>query len=226
MSKTIDMAGLRVFLAMPTHRDLHPQTVASIIGTRELMRERGIPLAIEVAYGGSLVSHGRAKMAAMFLEGDCNRLFWVDSDMVWDAKDFLKVAALSVHMPIVAAAYTAKQDPPLFMVRPVLGEVAANEWGCIPMRGLGLGFCCLQREAVETIAAGAPLRTFHQVDHAIPNPFIHDDDGNGSAEGEDMAFLRRAEEAGIPLWVDPTIELGHVGTKVYRARLLDHITRV
>ncbi len=34
--------------------------------------------------------------------------------------------------------------------------------------------------------------------------------------GEDYAFCERCREAGIPLIVDTTIDLGHVGSYIYR----------
>jgi len=45
--------------------------------------------------------------------------------------------------------------------------------------------------------------------------------------GQHVAFYRRetlerlAREAGFDIWLDPTIQLGHVGTKIYRGNPIE-----
>lgn len=222
--RSIDMAGLKVFLAMPTHRDLHPLTVVALLDTQKAFLERGIPLSVEVVFGGSLVHHSRSKIAWDFLQSDHNRIFWVDSDIVWTAKDFAKLVALSVEMPIVAAAYPAKQDPTIFFQRGP-AEAEMNEWGCLPRDGVGMGFCCVRREVMEALAAKAPKLGFHHLPEPIPHIFRFGET-DGAAQGEDMAFFEDAKALGFQLWVDPTVSLGHIGPHVYRAALIDYLTPV
>lgn len=221
----LDLAGLSVMLAMPTHRDLHPLTVASLLNTQTACYERGVPLTVEIDHGGSLVHHARTKMAWRFLRGKHNRLFWVDSDMVWRPEDFIRLLALSTRLPLVAGAYTAKQDQPLFMVKhPDLSLMEANEYGCIRFDGLGLGFTCCVRAAVEALAEAAPRKRYHGIEELVPAIFRLDGvDRKGGDLGEDMAFFLDAKAAGFDLWVDPTVKLGHVGPKAYEARLQDYL---
>jgi hypothetical protein len=40
--------------------------------------------------------------------------------------------------------------------------------------------------------------------------------GRRTAQGEDMAFFADLRELGYDVWLDPTIQLGHVGNYVYR----------
>lgn len=223
MTISLDLAGVSVFLAMPTNRDLHPLTVVSLLETQTLFRDKDIPLHIEIAYGGSLIDHGRSKMAASYLEQGSSHLFWVDSDIVWDAVDFLRIVAFSTVMDMVAAGYPAKQEPPLFMVRGDLDAIETNEFGCIRLDAIGIGFACIQRRVVEALSADAAKLKFNGRDEPAAHLFAHYDDRNGNAEGEDMAFFARARRAGFQLWVDPSISLGHVGQKVYRGRIGDHL---
>lgn len=219
--KSLDVAGLSVFLAMPAHSNISPLTVASLLNTKTECFERGIPLHIEINHGTHLPHHTRTQQAWSFLKTRCNRLFWIDSDMVWEAKDFTRLLALSTVMDVVAGAYIAKQDPPIFMFGGGLPEeLEANEWGCIPVGGLGLGFTCVSRIVVEFLAADAPLQKFHTAGtEPIPHIFRYGESGDGNGQGEDMAFFEDCRKHGFPVWCDPTITLGHVGTKVYRASL-------
>lgn len=222
-SRKVDLAGLSVMLAMPSHRDLPPQTVASLLDTQAELIARGVPISIECDYGNSLVHHARTKMAWRFLQSGHNRLFWVDSDIAWQAKDFVRLLAHSVTLDLVGAAYPAKMDPPLFMVRRIPGEMTINAEGCVAMDGIGLGFTCASRSVMEALAAKAPKQRFHQLPDPIPGIFRFGTTEDGAAEGEDMAFFADAKAAGFPLWVDPSITLGHVGQKVYRASLGDYL---
>ena len=224
--RQFDIAGLRVFVAMPSHRDIHPLTVKALLDTQNALISRGVPVGIEFKYGSSVVHHARSRIASDFLATDYNRLFWVDSDIVWQVGDFLRLLAMSTVMDIVAAAYPAKQDPTIFLVRSGIEDIETNEQGCLPLSGFGMGFCCIHRRVIEDLAETAPRKRFHMLPEPIPHIFFTEgddnDDGEG-AEGEDMAFFRRAAALGYTAWVDPAVELGHIGPKVFNGRLLDHL---
>lgn len=219
-----DLAGHSIMIAMPAHRDLPAYTAVSLLNIQRECLERGIPVAIEIDYGNSLVHHARTFMAWRFLQSEHDLLFWIDSDISCTGADFLRIAALTTVMPIVAAAYPAKLDPPLFMMKMPEGPLVANEHRCIAFAGVGLGFACMRREVVEAVAKAAPLRRYHQFPEPIPRIFRLDGvtADNGDA-GEDMAFFEDAAAQGFQLWVDPTVKLGHIGQKVYSAALIDHL---
>jgi hypothetical protein len=209
------MAGVSCFLAMPTHRDIPAATVMSLLNTQREMQTRGIPLLVHMEVGGSLVHHSRTSLVHQFLKTDCTHLFWVDSDIVWEVKDFERLLALATKMEVVCAAYPVKQDPPLFFLR--YDETAThktNEYGCLPVRGAGLGFSVIQRGVIEKLSANAPLRKYPFNAEPIPRVFRCDDDGT-DARGEDMAFFSDICDLGYAVNLDPSVSLGHIGTKVY-----------
>jgi hypothetical protein len=227
--RSFDISGLKTFVAMPSHRDIHPLIVMAMLDTQRESIARGSPVSFETKYGNSVAHHARTRSAWSFLQTDCNRLFWIDSDIVWKPADFWRVLALTTEMDIVAGAYTAKTDKPMFMMK-ASGDMEVNEHGCLPFDGFGLGFCCMTRKVVEALAATAPKKAFHQegtepIPHLFFLPGEEADDGQ-NAVGEDMAFLGRAKAQGFQPYVEPTIELGHIGPKIYSARLMDYLPRV
>jgi len=217
--RSLSLDGVSVMLAMPTHRDLHPRTVAALVQTQATLTARGVRHSIELDYGGSVVHHARTKMAHRFLKSDHTHIFWIDSDMDWIPEALVRVLALSTVMDMVAGAYRAKQEPPLFMVNLVKGQaVEANEWGCLPFKGLGMGFCAMQREVVEAVAEISPRKRFHNVEGSVAHVFAYREDhidDDEPAQGEDMGFFAKAAELGYQLWVDPTLTLGHIGPHVF-----------
>ncbi len=218
------MAGVSVFLAMPTHRDIPPQTVRCLLETQAALMRRGIPLGMEMQAGSSLVHHARSKAAVRFLQTDFTRLFWIDSDIVWRVEDFIRLLALSTRMECVCAAYPSKADPPVFMLNAKPGEViAANEYGCLPIHGAGLGFTVVQRMIIEQLADRAPKCRFPDIEGGPAPHIFRCDDSNGDARGEDMAFFADIRALGYTINLDPTVGLGHIGAKEYRASILDHL---
>lgn len=209
------MAGISCFLAMPTHRDIPAQTVISLLETQSEMQARGIPLKVYLEVGGSLVHHSRTSLVHQFLKTDCTRIFWVDSDITWQAKDFIRLLALSTKMDVVCAAYPVKQDPPLFFLRYDESDAhKTNEYGCLSVKGAGLGFAVITRQVIEQLSAKAPMIKFPFQQECIPGVFRCDVD-NGEARGEDMAFFSDICDLGYVVNLDPSVSLGHIGSKVY-----------
>ena len=217
-SLSVDMSGLSVMICMPTHRDLPVPTAMSLIETLFALQKTSIGIEIQVQYGSSLVQAARSRAAHLFLKSKHNRLFWIDSDMVWKPDSFFRILALSTKLDVVGASYRAKQDPPIFMVSQDKPNhrVEYTEFGCIPMDGFGLGFACIQRHVIEQLAAKAPL--LRTADHDIKEPMrfiFHCGERNGSFRGEDMEFFADCKALGYQPYLDPSIRLGHVGPKTY-----------
>lgn len=241
VTKSFDLTGVRIMLAMPIHRDVPWQTWMSSCQTVEACCNRGVPLQILPTVGGDTVVTARSMTADAFLRSSCTHLFFIDSDMSWKAADFMKFIALATKMECVIAPYTCKNDAPTFMMNLNDGRpfedggmsMTMNEWGCLPVRGLGLGFCIVQRHVIEKLAASSPklrfpaiqdrpiARVFTTDSVVIENPpFVCD----GDWRGEDMNFLARIkDELGYQVWMDPTVVLGHIGAKEYKASLMDYL---
>lgn len=216
------MAGVSTTLVMPCHRDLPVETVKSLIETQSLFQRRGYDFGIQMCQGSSDVVAARNWAVDQFLEGPGNRLFWVDSDMVWRAEDALRLVALSTVMDCVGATYVTKSDKLNFVLQLGGEEVAANEWGCVPINGIGLGFTIVTRSIIETLAAKS--ERLRRTDKPNPIAWIFRRDSlNGESRGEDMAFFSDIRGLGHTVWLDPSITLGHVGSKVYAASIKDHL---
>lgn len=218
----LKLNGLSVMIAMPTHRDIPWQTTVSLLETYALLSSRGIPCDVQIAANCSLVELSRMKLAHQFLESDANRLFWVDSDIVWNAEDFLRVLALTSVMPIVGGAYPVKQDKVNFYIASDPAGVSLNEYGCMPIDGFGIGFTCVTREVMETLADRANKVTC--LGNAEPLPQIFKTDvRDGRFVGEDIAFFADAKAAGFPVHLDPNVRLGHIGSKTFSASVADYL---
>jgi hypothetical protein len=218
----LSLAGLSVFIGIPTSRDFPPETVASLISTARLLIERGIPFDMEIIAGGSIIEAARTRVAHRFLMSDKNRLFWIDSDITWDAEDFVKILALSSELECVGCVYPVKQEPTKFFLNlDTDTDLASNDFQCFELNGLsGLGFACVQRKVMEQLAEKAPKLLFG--DNPEPMPHIFRCDTSGKAfRGEDMAFFDDVRDLGYKVNLFPHVKLGHVGPKTYKADFME-----
>ncbi|OIR02621.1 hypothetical protein GALL_153350 [mine drainage metagenome] len=215
-----NLQGISVMIGIPCGPDLPWQTVQSLVETVMELKDRGIPFELKLVSGCSIVQKARNKVAHEFLASRMSRLFMIDSDMQWSSKDFVRLLALSTKMSVVCGAYRAKMDPPTFMLgEQDLSSLETNEYGCLPINGVGLGFTVVSDTVIGTLAYHA-----QQLDDG---PYIFRCDvHNGAFRGEDMAFFADVREIGHQVWLDPSVCLGHVGTKTYTGSIMDAMVKL
>ncbi len=225
----IDMAGLSVMLAMPCDRDIPPATCHALLETERACARAGIDLEINLQLG-STVFHARSLAAHNFLKGRFNRFFQVDSDMVWTADDFLRVLALSTKMDCVCATYTGRTIPPVFFITLLNDDpknIETNQYGCMSIGGVGLGFTIASRELIQKLADNAPKITLRSI---LPGEYVAKifrfDEVDDDARGEDMAFFADVRSLGYTVNLDPSISLGHVGSYQFRGSFSEHLVTV
>jgi hypothetical protein len=220
---------LSVAIGIPTGPTLPWPTALSLSRTVHACAMRGIDVTICHCAGSAIITLARSLVAHRFLQTDKKRLFWIDSDIEWEPDDFLRLLGLSEKMDIVCGAYPLKrEDRKNFVVRhPDATKVTINPYGCVKIDGTGLGFVVMKREVIEKLAATKPQVLNESSGETIADIF-RIDTVDGRLRGEDIAFFDDLKALGYETWLDPTVELGHIGFKTYtgdvvKAFGLEHI---
>lgn len=222
----ISLDGLSVMVGIPAGRDLPVLTVKSLMATQVLCQQHNVSFSLGMIAGSSVVQWARDEVLDLFLKGDANRLFWIDSDMVWEPEDFMRLLALSQLRDVVCAAYPAKHDQPTFYVNwDRDAGIVLGEYGLIEVKGVGLGFTVMSRKVAEAVASKADVVTDDVSQREIAAVFRIGKTG-GKRQGEDMAFFEDIRALGYKVWLDPAVDLGHVGSKTYRGSIRDALTAV
>lgn len=216
----IKLDGLSVMVGMPAGRDIPALTVKSLLDTFSLCHKMEITCKLGMVSGSAVVQWARDEVVAMFLQSDVNRLFWIDSDMVWTPEQFMRMLALSQLRSVVCATYPAKTEPVTFYVNNIDNDVTTDELGLMSIYGVGLGFTVMQRGVIEELAAKAP-QVRDEISGRSNAAIFRVGSVDGKREGEDMAFFRDVRELGHKVWLDPEINLGHIGQKMYTGAVLD-----
>lgn len=215
------LEGVKVFIGMPIGRVIEPETHFSVLKTVYPLYQQGIDVRHSMIKGSSIVETARSRVCQEFLRSSSTHLFMVDSDQTWEPEGFLRILAMCQINPIVCAAYPIKREPITFYWDTDRQGIDMNEWGCLVIRGIGLGFTCVRREVIERLAEKAPKLMLPENDEPLAHIFRQDTDGNGNFRGEDMAFFADCREMGYEVWLDPTVKVGHVGSKVYSGDVMD-----
>ena len=214
-------AAYSVGIGFPCGAMVAWQTTLALAKTTHMAATLGVPINIHVVAGSSDVVIGRDAVLDNFLAGNEQYLFWIDSDIVWAPEDFFRILRITKDLGLVSAAYPLKRDPPECILN--FADTVPGPHGCFEVTSLGLGFTCVRRDLVDAFAA-TKGKLYHDGNgRHIIDAFRRDkvlrDDGYMHGVGEDGAFFTDMRALGFKAWLDPTISLGHVGPKEYRAAM-------
>jgi len=146
------------------------------------------------------------------MQGDW--LLFIDDDMVFepDAVGRLVGAQQEHDLDIVGALCFRRQPPhqPTLYMRenPTSGGYNfLEDWdeGLVEVDATGMAFCLITRRAIETMA-GSPMPSYDDRISRRPPPFFE----WNNILGEDLSFCQDAKKAGLRIWVDTRVEIGHV----------------
>ena len=147
----------------------------------------------------SLVYQARNMLAAEAIDDGCEYVLWLDSDMVF-TPDLMQ--CLHVHMLLGYDFMSALYFKRVLPTEPVVYKRDGTPWTNYPqdmvfrIGAAGLGACMMKTALIKALW-----------DRYGP-PFNPGTDGTG----EDIAFCKRATEAGYKLFCDSGIKVRHVMT--------------
>ena len=198
-------------ICFPVRDHLAAATVTALIGTdlRSWLPE-GASISHQIIQGNNLVLSRNEAVQRM--QGDW--LVFIDDDMVWqpDAVKNLVTAALEEDLDILGGLCFRRSAPfqPTLYMREGPTSGAYNfleQWDTdiIEVDATGMAFIYIAKRAFEKIAGSEmpPLEVRERM--GPPNFFRWE-----GQLGEDLRFCQDAKTAGLRIFVDTRIEVGHV----------------
>jgi hypothetical protein len=209
----VKLDGLHVMVGMPLYGAPTTKTTLSLLKTQGYCIKAGIRFDYTTATG--FVTVARDIILAQFLASDADKLFWIDGDMAWSPEAFCKMLALSTLVDTVCASYPQKQaGPNVYMVN--ADETAVSgQYGLIEIYGAGLGFSVWSREACQALSDSKRM-IFDNINNEYRKEVFCVRSREGQQRTEDINAFEDLRNLGFKVWLDPTIELGHIGTKEWR----------
>ncbi len=202
-----------VFIGMPSGGRICDDTMTSTYAAMDLVKQKGHDCGLMILTGG-YVAHNRNALVRAAREKQATHLMFIDADHLFAASSIIRL--LDHDKDIVAANYNTRGNlGPNGELLNVLKPF--DDKGKMVTDGSVANFVMPQDLfKVAGIGTGMMLIKLSVFDKLEPAPwFVAWEDEFGNHHTEDIEFCIKAREAGFDIWCSPTIQVGHIGTKVY-----------
>lgn len=199
---------MKIFIAVPVYDAKLPiETARCLFNEQYASNLSGDELEFHFLPSCSHPAMGRNQLAQEFLDSDCERLVFLDSDVTCDVGSILKIARHPVDF--VGGAYRFKmkveQYPVTLMKK---DELWANEHGLLEVETLPGGFLSLSRNVFQKLKDAFPNRSYEHFGK-VCNAFFQMPFVNGQLCGEDSYFCLEWRQIGGQVFLDPELTLTH-----------------
>lgn len=173
-----------------------------------------VPMILSVQ-AGPYTHWNREAMVEEAIHDECSHVLFVDTDVTFPNDAFMRL--LSAGKDVIGAGYNMKTDPPIGTWKVAKPD---TDW-------LNLSSEDLVEKGSEENNDGMPIRVAAvptglmlinlEAIEEVPRPLFVCDWKSDPNErmGEDIYFCFNVNHAGKEVWLDPGIQVGHVGNKVY-----------
>ena len=211
---------IRVLVAAPGYDGRYDvRFLESITATISLCAQNNIEVMPLYLCYDSLVQRVRNNYFRIAYENDFDILFFIDSDIGWKPKDFLKLVLSDKDM--IGGGYRKKHDNEELYTFKVKGdtedefEIIPDKDGLLEVNGLGCGFLKLTRNCFSKLFENE-IKSY--TDDVTVTKMICDCVVNeqGHFISEDILLGFKWQNLGGKVYVDTNIDLIHVGNKEYK----------
>ena len=200
----------KIAIGLSVHRAVEWQTVAALVAllsaTKGMMKLLMVP--------SPYIVHNRTQIVLQALGAGCTHLFFMDADITCPA--FTINQLLDSGKRVVGCAYNkrpswAANDSTTDRISTVQPLVDGKPFGI--MRPHELPNELFQCGGLGTGAMLIDLSVFQEIEK--PWFDIGRDESGAVTISDDFWFCRQCISAGIDIWCDPTIQIGHIGAYAY-----------
>lgn len=192
------MKNYKIMIGIPTLDTIKTETMISLFGASAMIQ---YPAQLHV-HKGCYVHDSRNKIADYAIENGATHVMFVDSDMQFPADGIQRL--IERERDVVGGLYFRRQAPHLPTINVVedgklIIPKTFNRQTLFPIYAVATGFLLVRTSVFKKLEP----------------PYFYFGQFNGKEIGEDVYFCKKVNEAGITIYCDPTIPIGHVGEYVY-----------
>lgn len=184
-----------ITVGIPSYDHIKTECVMSLVA---LAMNSDLPLHF-VFNQGIYIDYNRNQLVTAAIENGSTHLMFIDSDIAFPTDG---ISRLLAHDKDIVGGYynTRRGNIPVRILKDghitVPDTVPSEMFRC---HVLPTGFMLIRLAALEKLAP----------------PYFATITHTKGTIGEDVVFCKNATDAGIEIYCDPTIKLGHVGKKIY-----------
>jgi hypothetical protein len=235
-TKVVDLKDHNVMIAWPAYDGkLYIDAMLAYMTTAHELASRGCGVGFNARMGSSLIPKCRDEIIHQFLFDENQKIFdyllCIDSDVIWNPEAVPPMLAASIAHDdaVIFGSYPVKKDEPLFHIEPMeMNGKSIQSGPLLRVNSGAAGFMLLPRSVLEKMyeaykdelcyTASGDFASGNKVCSMFMPAIIRD-----KYRGEDIAFCMRMGKIGIRMYLDPRINLTHVGEKKYNHSLTDYL---
>lgn len=204
-----------VLICTPGH-SMEAEYVKSLVDTLEVLNKEGITYKFLSEYSSTVSGAREATlMGSLFLDAfstkpvsgklTYDKIFWIDSDISWHPKDFIKIYQSSED--ITSGIYINNKGLPMFTQLESQLNIDVYTMSQYKQRfevaAAGFGFICIKSGIHEDMQRPWFESIYQEIENEdktkkMKIPF-----------GEDYSWCYRARHQGYKIYVDPTVKVTH-----------------
>ena len=198
------MSELNILIGVPTKEAIDIDAAISIMN----LDWDGHNITYTHSQGAGVygVAQARNNLVKQAIDGDFDKLFMIDSDMIVPQDAIINL--LDPDVPIVTGCARYKNDSmrsPLFRYTTDKQGDASWLWNEIP-RG---------RFEIKSGGVACAMIDVNLLKRMHRPWFVWTERGNGTYVGEDIGFYEELQRIGIKPQADGRVRCGHIGRKIY-----------
>lgn len=182
-----------ILLAIPAMQSMPTTFVVCLLDLLPVLRKKAI-VRLSIA-ANSLIYEARTKLAAQAVQSGMDYILWIDSDMVFTPESILQlIDDVDEYHRVVSALCFRRTVPttPCICTEEYKPYVNYPKDRLFVVEATGFG-CCIT-ETKLLLEVGKNCSPFAPI--------------NGL--GEDYSFCKRANDAGVYVWCDSRVKIGHL----------------
>lgn len=188
---------MKIGIGIPSNRGFRPRTVQSLV---EMIAHSKLDYSFFFPTEGYNTAENRNQSVAQAINARCSHILISDDDMVYPPDALEKL--LACGKDIIGALYSVRRLPRAFVIGYSEDGIKTDE----EAERQTEPFRC------EAIGTGLMLVKTAIFNKLISPFFGYEWNYNGSVKmSTDWFFCKKAREAGIEIWCEPSLKIGHLG---------------
>jgi hypothetical protein len=213
-TKQATLTGRKLFIGIPAYDGkLNIKTAFALAQLMPKAAQLGVSVFLSDLSNCSIITMARNALVHEFLKTDATELLFIDSDVIVNPDDILRLMAQSGGKDITAGMYPRRAKDEKFFADLHYTDSGDLEFDGSMMRvkRAPTGFMLIQRHVLEQLVFAHPEWMYEKSPTEQMSAVFDFAMVDGKYVGEDYLFCDRATKMGFTVHVDVDISLPHIG---------------
>lgn len=213
-TKQTTLTGRKLFIGIPAYDGkLNIKTAFALAQLMPKAAQLGVSVFLSDLSNCSIITMARNALVHEFLKTDATELLFIDSDVIVNPDDILRLMAQSGGKDITAGMYPRRAKDEKFFA-----DLHYTDSGDLEFEGSMMrvkraptGFMLIQRHVLEQLVFAHPEWMYEKSPTEKMSAVFDFAIVDGKYVGEDYLFCDRATQMGFTIYIDVDISLPHIG---------------